>query len=73
MRESHGVLQEQIARTARERFGLLEWVQGTVAAIESGKRYLSLEEFLLLPMILSFTWYDRERPEKFIELTDLLP
>ena len=24
-------------------------------------------------MILSFTWYDRKRPEKFIELTDLLP
>lgn len=73
IRESSQTLQEQIAQTARERFGL-EWTQATVAAIETGKRNLSVEEFLLLPMILSFAQNPNgQRIEPFVELADLFP
>ena len=73
LRESQGILQEQIAHTARERFGF-EWTQATIASIEAGKRRLSLEEFILLPMILSFGCLQgSEWVEHFVELPDLFP
>ena len=59
-REVSGKRQDDLAAVARE-YGL-PWTRATVAAIEIGRRRLSVEEFLLLPAVLDF-----------IELADLLP
>ena len=48
-REARGLRQEEVATVAR-RWGL-QWTRSVVAAIEAGRRRLSLEEFLLLPWI----------------------
>jgi transcriptional regulator with XRE-family HTH domain len=50
LREAGGRRQEQLAAEAR-RLGL-RWTRATVAAIELGRRQLSIEELLLLPELL---------------------
>jgi len=50
IRERRGLRQDDLARLSWD-FGL-DWQQDTVASIESGRRKISLEEFLLLPAIL---------------------
>jgi transcriptional regulator with XRE-family HTH domain len=50
LREAGGLRQEQLAAEAR-RFGL-SWTRATVAAIELGRRQLSIGELLLLPELL---------------------
>jgi transcriptional regulator with XRE-family HTH domain len=50
MRERANLRQEELADAAR-RIGL-RWTRATVAGIESGRRRLSLEEALLLPLAL---------------------
>ncbi len=45
-REARGLRQDEVARAARE--GELGWTRATVAAIETGKRELSLSEFFAL-------------------------
>lgn len=50
LREAGGFRQEEIAASAR-RAGF-DWVRGTVSMIESGRRRVTLEEFLALPGIL---------------------
>jgi transcriptional regulator with XRE-family HTH domain len=50
LREAGGIRQDQLAAEAR-RLGLT-WTKATVAAIELGRRQLSLGEFWLLPLIL---------------------
>jgi len=51
LREAGGLRQEQLAAEARRRFGL-PWTRATVAAIELGRRQVSIGELLLLPQIL---------------------
>ena len=65
LRERAGVRQEQIAASARQA-GFQGWTQATVAAVESGRRRLSLEEFLVLPTILEWAGVGQ------IPLADLL-
>jgi transcriptional regulator with XRE-family HTH domain len=50
LREAGGLRQEQLAAEAR-RFGLA-WTRATVAAIELGRRQLSIGELVLLPELL---------------------
>jgi transcriptional regulator with XRE-family HTH domain len=50
LRKASGLRQEAIARVAQG-FGL-GWTQPTVAAIESGRRHLTLGELGMLPMII---------------------
>src|SRR5262245_36729109 len=45
-REEAGLRQDELAKRARERG--LSWTSATVAAIELGRREVSLEEFLVL-------------------------
>ncbi|MGH7413183.1 MAG: helix-turn-helix domain-containing protein [Candidatus Rokuibacteriota bacterium] len=56
LRESRGLRQDEVATLAR-RWGL-EWTQATVATIETGRRQLSVEEFLLLPWIAAHQGID---------------
>lgn len=56
IRRERGVLQEDVAMAARW-VGVM-WSSTTVAQIESGTRQLSLDEFLLLPLILHCTISD---------------
>jgi transcriptional regulator with XRE-family HTH domain len=56
IRRDRGVLQEDVAMAARW-VGVM-WSSTTVAQIESGVRQLSLDEFLLLPLILRCTIKD---------------
>src|SRR5207249_4883529 len=60
LREPTGLRQEDVASRARGRFGL-QWTQATVASIETGKRQLTVEELILLPLLMT------------CELGDLLP
>lgn len=50
-REAAGLRQDEVARAARELD--LPWTQATVAGIETGRREVSLEEFAVLPLIVS--------------------
>ena len=59
LRKAAGERQEETAERARS-MGL-RWSRATVAGIESGRRKLSTEEFLLLPFVLN------------VELSDLFP
>ncbi len=52
-RETRRLRQDDLAAVARE-VGL-PWTRVTVAAIEIGRRRLTLDEFLLLPAVLNFT------------------
>jgi transcriptional regulator with XRE-family HTH domain len=52
LREAAGLRQEDIATQARV-LGF-DWVRGTVAMIEGGHRRVTLEEFLALPLLLSY-------------------
>ena len=45
-REAAGLRQDEVARAARE--GGLRWTRATVAAIETGKRDISLDEFFAI-------------------------
>lgn len=67
--------QDEIAFFARK-VGL-QWSRATVAAIETGRRQLSLEEFLILPYVLTLAHvYPEARPTRdntFLELDQLLP
>ena len=56
IRRERGLLQEDIAKAARW-LGVM-WSSVTVTQIESGARQLSLDEFLLLPLILRCTMRD---------------
>jgi transcriptional regulator with XRE-family HTH domain len=51
LREAARLRQEQIAAASREA-GFLAWTRGTVAMVEAGRRRVTLEEFLALPIIL---------------------
>ncbi len=51
IREQQGKFQDEGATVARG-FGF-RWSRATVAALETGRRHLSVEEFLLLPSVLS--------------------
>jgi len=73
LREGSGLLQENIAATARKRYGV-RWTRATIAAIETGKRRLTVEELIMLPMILTFSHLTSPDDEnKFLELPDLIP
>jgi transcriptional regulator with XRE-family HTH domain len=61
LREAAGRRQEDVASSARD-LSLL-WVHATVAALETGRRDLSIEEFLLLPRILQGAGIDRSLPD----------
>jgi transcriptional regulator with XRE-family HTH domain len=50
-REAGGRRQEELAAAARA-VGFSKWTRGTVAMIESGRRRLTLEEFLTVPLLL---------------------
>ncbi len=52
LREETGRSQDQLADAAR-RAGL-DWTRASVASLETGRRGLSAEEFLLLPLALRF-------------------
>tara|TARA_B100000315_G_scaffold260414_1_gene321566 strand:- start:5501 stop:6271 length:771 start_codon:yes stop_codon:yes gene_type:complete len=62
LRKQHGVRQEHVALIAR-RWGL-PWTSNTVVQLETGRRHLTVEEWLLLPTVLtqalnpnqSYTW-----------------
>lgn len=51
IRDTHGVTAEDVAAHARAHG--LSWQRSTVASIEIGRRGLSVEEFVLLPAILT--------------------
>lgn len=53
LREDAGLTQEEIAAQARV-VGFVDWARGTVSMIEGGRRRVTLEEFLALPLILSY-------------------
>ena len=65
LREQRGVRQEIVALMAR-RWGL-PWTSATVAQMETGRRHLTAEEWLLLPAVLTralhpaepYTWARR--------------
>jgi transcriptional regulator with XRE-family HTH domain len=50
-REAGGRRQEELAAAARA-VGFSQWTRGTVAMVESGRRRLTLEEFIALPIVL---------------------
>jgi hypothetical protein len=70
-RESCGARQEEVATAAR-RWGL-PWTRATVAGIETGRRRLSLEEFLLLPFWLGSIAVKRKTGRRVVELADVIP
>lgn len=51
LRRSSGVTQEEVARAARK--AGLDWKRSSVSALEAGRRDLTLEEALLLLVVLS--------------------
>lgn len=65
LRGSYGYRQDDIAAFARD-LGLT-WMRSTVAALESGNRSLSAEEFLLLPRIVGRIL------EQDLRLEDMIP
>ena len=65
LREGAGLRQEDIATQARA-VGFGDWVRGTVAMIEGGRRRVTLEEFLALPLILYYAGVGE------VALTDLV-
>lgn len=58
LREQRGVRQEIVALMAR-RWGL-PWTSATVAQMETGRRHLTAEEWLLLPAVLTRTLHPAE-------------
>jgi transcriptional regulator with XRE-family HTH domain len=71
-REASGKRQDDIAAVARK-WGL-RWTRATVAAIELGRRQLTVGEFLLLPCVLGFGHIDVKGTKgEFPELFHLLP
>lgn len=57
-REAESLRQDELARKARQHG--LRWERATVAAIETGRRAISIEELVRLPLLL-----DRTLPEMF--------
>jgi transcriptional regulator with XRE-family HTH domain len=72
LREQYGARQDEVATAARQ-WGL-QWTRATVAAIEIGRRQLSVQEFLLLPYVLKesqpITVTAAEHEEFYMELAD---
>ena len=68
LREKLGLPQDDVASWAR-RTGL-RWTRTTVTAIETGRRDVALEEFLLLPYVLS---HGEANSSGTLTLADLLP
>jgi transcriptional regulator with XRE-family HTH domain len=68
IRETHGWVQEDVARAARG--AGLDWSRATVAAIETGRRDLSAAELVYLPAVLSTA---AGTPFTPYELADLIP
>jgi transcriptional regulator with XRE-family HTH domain len=56
IREEHGERQDEVAAVARD-YGL-NWTRATVAAIETGRREVSVAELLALPHILGVPVWD---------------
>lgn len=54
LRETAALRQDQVAATARA-WGFLDWTSATVAAVEAGRRQLSVEELVLMPWIINGT------------------
>lgn len=63
-REEDGERQDEVAARARQ-YGL-RWTQATVAAIETGRRELRLEEFLILPYITGRQVPDLFEPDELV-------
>lgn len=69
IREQANVRQDDVSRHAR-RYGLA-WSRAKIGALEGGGKALSLEELVLLPLVLSDALGDaRESP---VQLTELIP
>ena len=64
LRKQHGVRQEHVAVIAC--WWGLPWTSNTVGQLETGRRHLTVEEWLLLPTVLTkalnhhppYTWVD---------------
>lgn len=72
LRDLHGLTADAVAQAARRRG--LSWGRSTVASIETGRRALKLEEFLVLPLILQQLTRSDEHPYGLdFGLADLAP
>ena len=72
IRNQYGLTQDNLSMVARERFGL-SWTRPTIAAMETGKRQLSVEEFLLIPLILNLALWEKRANAKTVQLIDVMP
>jgi transcriptional regulator with XRE-family HTH domain len=70
LREARRIRQDDLATAARS-WGL-PWTRATIASIETGKRKLSVAEFIALPSMLTYAGI-RGPMGKYVELADLLP
>jgi transcriptional regulator with XRE-family HTH domain len=70
-READGARQEQLAAAARK-YGL-KWSQATIAAVELGRRKLSLGELAFLPLILSEALGDTDAGGQLFSIAELIP
>jgi transcriptional regulator with XRE-family HTH domain len=61
LRKSFGLSQDQMAARAR-RWGGLNWTRSALAKIERGERSITLEEFLILPIVYKNTRLDQLIP-----------
>jgi transcriptional regulator with XRE-family HTH domain len=71
LRKADGARQEQLAAAARK-YGL-KWSQATIAAVELGRRKLSLGEFALLPLVLTEAFGDPDAGGLLLSHADLVP
>jgi transcriptional regulator with XRE-family HTH domain len=71
LREADGTRQDQLAAAAR-RYGL-RWNQATIAAVELGRRKLSLGEVALLPLVLSEALGDPNAGARLLSVGELIP
>jgi transcriptional regulator with XRE-family HTH domain len=71
LREADGARQEQLAAAAR-RFGL-RWSQATIAAVELGRRKLSLGEVALLPLVLAEALGRPDAGARLLDVAELIP
>ena len=73
LRHEKNLRQEDVATAAR-RSGL-RWTGVTVTQLESGKRSITMEEFVLLPMMLRCTLADLVEHDELVQITEsaLLP
>jgi transcriptional regulator with XRE-family HTH domain len=71
LREADGTRQDQLAAAAR-RYGL-RWNQATIAAVELGRRKLSLGEVALLPLVLAEGLGDPNAGARLLGVGELIP